>query len=110
MSPTSLDIKCSTRGCNLPVRIVKVGADYVVCKCADGHRRQYTRRYFKRFLDPKNIRADVPQECPVCHTLIRDRTRTAQNDAKEIGRADCSVCETTLLYDPNTRKWIIADD
>lgn len=109
MSPTQVDLKCPIKGCNLPLRIVVDNGDYVICKCANEHRKRYTKRYFKRFLPPENIRGDLPQGCPRCRTPIKERSRTLQSDAKKIGRIDCSVCGITLLYDSNSHKWVPAD-
>jgi len=110
MSPTALDMKCPVKGCKLPLCIVLTDNEYVICECANGHRRQYTRGYFRRFQSPDNVRGDLAQECPKCHKPIRERSRTAQNDAKGLGRIECSCCQTALLYDSNTQKWVIADD
>lgn len=107
--PTQLDMKCPTKGCGLPLRIVAADDKSVTCECANGHRKQYTRRYFKRFSSPENIRGDLPQECPRCYKPIRERGRTVQNDAKKLGKISCSNCQTTLLYDANTNKWIPDD-
>ncbi|MBU1092087.1 hypothetical protein KJ836_00155 [Patescibacteria group bacterium] len=111
MSPTSVNIRCPVRGCRLPLRVVTVDANGdVTCECASGHRKQYTKQYFQRFLSPENVRADLPQACPACHKPIRERSRTAQDYAKEIGRVECSCCQTMLIYNPNTNKWEGADD
>ena len=109
MSPTQVDIKCPIKGCGLPLRVVSNDGIFVICKCAKGHRKQYTKRYFKRFLSPENIRGDLSQECPQCYTPIKERSRTLQGDAKEIGRIECSICGMILLYDPNIHKWVPAD-
>ena len=109
MSPTQVDIKCPTRGCGLPLRLVSDDGTSVTCRCAEGHITKYTKRYFRRFLSPENIRGDFSQECPQCHTPIKERGCTLQGDAKEIGRIECSICGITLLYDSNTHKWVVAE-
>lgn len=108
--PTALNMKCSFMGCGLSLRVVSVNSDGITCICSAGHRKRYTKRYFKRFVSPENVRGDLLQECPKCHKPIIERSRTAQNYAKQLGRAECSGCQTVFLYDSNTNKWVVADE
>lgn len=106
--PTSVDLKCPHKKCGLPMRVVRVDDESVKCVCRGKfpHETIYTKKYFQRFLNPKNVRGDLPQECPKCGMPIRERSRTVQNDAKQLGRVDCQRCQTSFLYDRGINCWV----
>ena len=108
--PTSVDLKCPHKGCGLPLRIARKEDKKTKFTCDNKHETFYTERYLKRFLSSENVRGDLSKECSRCHTPICVRDRVAQDDAKQRGRVECSVCGLVQVYRADIGKWVPEDD
>ena len=111
---TNVRLRCSKRikgvKCGLPLVLKHVDSDGGhIFECANGHRTRYTEIYMKRFGPETDLRGDLPQVCPTCRNPIRERSRTLQHDAKHIGKISCSRCNTELYFNPDTRRWEVAE-
>lgn len=108
--PTAVYLKCP-KGCGLPLRLTHVDSEgRRTYKCSNGHTVKHSAVYGNRSSCTGVNPGKVPENCSQCQKPIREKSITAQNDAKELGRIECGCCGTMFLYDANTHEWVLADE
>ena len=108
--PTGIYLRCP-QPCGLPLRLVRIDSrGNRTYRCHDGHEVRHSAAYSKRHALAVNNPGKVPANCPVCQKPIREKGPVAAANAKELGRIDCSSCETTLLYNEDNGAWVLAEE
>lgn len=107
---TVAQLKCSHRGCRLPLQLLARGRDgETTWRCMNLHERTYTGLYIARFvLDPEFPKISFPSECPVCHRPLAEGP-AAIAEALRLGRVSCGYCQQVLVLNPRTGFWDEAD-